>query len=237
MSHLSTERLAALADEPATPAEAAHLAACQTCARERAAHERLLALAHAEQSAIGVPISNWESIAAELAPARLRRLTRYAAGIAASLALVTGGAALGRYSAGATVLPAGSKQAATVADATTAATSPASTTSATPLADSITFSSIDEARAARVRYEALYQNAAAYIAHHDSNSVAPESPAAMRTRLAALDRVNRAMRDAMHRAPYDPVINGYYLTTIGQREQTIRQLNTVLPVGLRINSY
>jgi hypothetical protein len=33
------------------------------------------------------------------------------------------------------------------------------------------------------------------------------------------------------------VINGYYLTTIGQREATIRQLNTVLPASMRITSY
>jgi hypothetical protein len=33
------------------------------------------------------------------------------------------------------------------------------------------------------------------------------------------------------------VINGYYLTTLGQREATLRQLNTALPVSLRLDSY
>jgi len=42
---------------------------------------------------------------------------------------------------------------------------------------------------------------------------------------------------ALNDAPYDPVINGYYLTTVGQREATLRQLNTALPVGMRLTSY
>jgi hypothetical protein len=59
----------------------------------------------------------------------------------------------------------------------------------------------------------------------------------MRTRLAALDQAYRVMGHALDQAPYDPVINGYYLTTLGQREATIRQLNTVLPASMRITSY
>ena len=59
----------------------------------------------------------------------------------------------------------------------------------------------------------------------------------MRTRLAALDRARDVMGEALNEAPYDPVINGYYLTTLGQREATIRQLNTVLPASMRMTSY
>jgi hypothetical protein len=60
---------------------------------------------------------------------------------------------------------------------------------------------------------------------------------AYRSRLAALDRVISASREAMREAPHDPVINGYYLTTIGQREATLRQLNTALPASLRLNDF
>jgi hypothetical protein len=59
----------------------------------------------------------------------------------------------------------------------------------------------------------------------------------MRTRLAALDQANRVMGHALDDAPYDPVINGYYLTTLGQREATIRQLNTALPASMKMTSY
>ena len=45
------------------------------------------------------------------------------------------------------------------------------------------------------------------------------------------------MGEALNDAPYDPVINGYYLTTLGQREATLRQLNTVMPTGMRMTSY
>src|SRR5215207_1492981 len=67
MSHLSTERLAALGDDEPTPAEAAHLAACAECARERDAYRTLVAMAHAERDAVGVPLTRWESIAGALA--------------------------------------------------------------------------------------------------------------------------------------------------------------------------
>ena len=45
MLHLSSERLAELADGEPTVAEAEHLAACAICATERSAHRRLLSLA------------------------------------------------------------------------------------------------------------------------------------------------------------------------------------------------
>jgi hypothetical protein len=55
--------------------------------------------------------------------------------------------------------------------------------------------------------------------------------------LSALDRVQRTMREALNSAPYDPVINDFYLSSFGQREATLRQLNTVLPEGVRLNSF
>jgi hypothetical protein len=60
-----------------------------------------------------------------------------------------------------------------------------------------------------------YQHAAAYLADHDSTAHVDESEA-YRTRLAALDRAGRAMSEALREAPYDPVINRYYLTTLGR---------------------
>jgi hypothetical protein len=82
----------------------------------------------------------------------------------------------------------------------------------------------------------VYEQAAAFLAQHDS-SAASGSPVAYRSRLAALDRVISTTREALREAPHDPVINDYYLTTIGQREVTLRQLNTALPASLRLNSF
>jgi hypothetical protein len=41
----------------------------------------------------------------------------------------------------------------------------------------------------------------------------------------------------MAEAPADPVINGYYLTTLGQREATLRAINTAAPSTERLSSF
>ena len=99
------------------------------------------------------------------------------------------------------------------------------------------FRSIDEARTAQVQSQLLYQASTAFLAQQDTSGRATETPSSMRTRLAALDRAREVMGEALNDAPYDPVINGYYLTTLGQREATLRQLNTVLPASMRMMSY
>src|SRR5215217_4691071 len=131
MSHLSTERLAALGDEEPTAAEAAHLAECAACAREHSAYRTLVAMAHAEHDAIGIPLTRWDSIASALAnepltaePAlgvreaaavdtrrgRTVRFLRTPVRAAAGFLLLAGGAIVGRVSAGAPPLPIGIMQ-------------------------------------------------------------------------------------------------------------------------------
>ena len=235
ISHLPDERLAALFDEPPTSAELAHLASCERCAAERASYRALRELATAEQARIGAPLSSWESLAPALRADgvidtgewRVARRARRFGGIwsqaAAALLIALGGIAYGRYSAVGSVLPEAVRQ----GDALAVAPSP----------DSVSFSSVDEARTAQERYEALYQSAALYLAAHDTVELSPDSPAAMRRRLATLDEVGAMMRQALSESPGDPVINGYYLTTLGQREATLRQLNASLPAGVRVNSF
>src|SRR5258708_5439323 len=76
------------------------------------------------------------------------------------------------------------------------------------LAPDPVFGSGDAARVAQARSEQLYQQAAAFLAQHDSSSVG-DGPVAVRSRLAYVDRVLSATRQAMREAPHDPVINGY----------------------------
>jgi hypothetical protein len=66
MLHLSPERLAALADDDPTAAEAAHLASCARCGTERVAHRTLLAMAHREGGLSGEPLTSWTMVAADL---------------------------------------------------------------------------------------------------------------------------------------------------------------------------
>jgi hypothetical protein len=150
--------------------------------------------------------------------------------IAAGLLLVAGGAMAGRMSAGVDPLPGAARVA-------TNATPLATQNVATKDADSAFFASVDDARAAQQRSELIYQQAAAFLARYDSTTTSAESPVAYRSRLAALDNVLSTTRDAMRKAPHDPVINGYYLTTLGQREATLRQINAATPASFRVNSF
>jgi hypothetical protein len=234
MSHLPTERLAALADEPPTAAELAHLSSCADCARERAAYRSLVKLAASAASSIGAPLTSWDALRSKLLddgaiggePVVVR--SRRAAGrvwlqAAAAVLLVAGGVVAGRVSAGAS-------PASITPDRSVAA-------AALPADSTPHFRSIDEARAAQAQSQLLYQTATAYLAQSDTTTRSAESPAAIRTRLAALDRTRQVLDEALDEAPYDPVINGYYLTTLGQREATLRQLNTVAPASMRLTSY
>ncbi|MDB4885929.1 MAG: hypothetical protein JWN79_1367 [Gemmatimonadetes bacterium] len=245
MPHLSADRLAELGDDAPTSAECAHLAECDACAREREAYVALVRLSHDEHDALALPLTRWERIAAELAlddapappfdlaarrttPRAAPRTTRWPMQVAAGLLLCAGGAVLGRMSAGAEMFP----ERSLAATGRTAAMAAASRL----VSDSGSFASIDEARAAQQRSEMLYEQAAAFLAQHDS-TMGVGSPVAYRSRLAALDQVISTTREALREAPHDPVINNYYLTTIGQREATLRQLNTALPASLRLNSF
>lgn len=244
MSHLSTDRLAALGDEAPTPVESAHLAACEACARERAAYRALVTMAHEERGAIGIPLTRFESIASALTADQVdlvpspratltvvgtsRRYLRAPMRAAAGFLLLAGGVVAGRASAGAPPVPFVGPNTASVA------ATPSRLSSST---DSAAFASIEDARIAQLHSEALYQQAAAFLAEHDTTGAGEGSPVAYRSRLAALDQVISTTREAMRQAPHDPVINGYYLTTLGQREATLRQLNTVLPASLRANSF
>jgi len=239
MQHLHTERLAALGDELPSTEEAAHLAACEACANEVSAYQTLVAMAHAEQEAFGLPLTRWDSIAAVLAedtPPAVRSATptrsnRWMLQIAAGLLLVAGGAMAGRMSTGSGPLPGGTPAVQTAEGLTPVAQPVAQLNS-----DS-TFASVDEARAAQARSEQLYQQATAFLARIDTTGAGDPNPIAYRSRLAALDRVLSTTRDALREAPHDPVINSYYLTTLGQREATLRQINTALPTSFRVNSF
>ncbi len=238
MSHLPTERLAAFVDETPSAEELAHLASCAECARERALFKSLAGLATAESARIGAPLTRWESLRPALVADgvidegrgllfRSRQVRRPWMQAAAAVLLIAGGAMAGRYSANGTVFANSSKPVAAIEPSEMART--ASAVDSTPR-----FASIDEAREARERYQSWYQSAAAYIAERDTTQ---STIAAKRVRLAALDRANQVFGAAMNEAPNDPVITGAYLTTAGQREATLRQLNVVAPASMRIQSY
>ena len=245
--HISGQRLAALADERPTTDEHAHLSRCAECARELEAHRSLLSLAETERGSMGIPLTRWNTLAERLreeglitsdepgsvtaewaSPIKRHYSTRALLRIAAALMLVASGAVIGRASTGAPILPGGI---AGISQPDVARG---------PLAGSVptAYASVEEARRAMDFFAGQYQSAVSFLAANDSTiGSSSETPAVMRTRLSALDRVQRTMGEALKTAPYDPVINGFYLSSFGQREATLRQLNTVLPEGVRLNSF
>jgi hypothetical protein len=245
MSHPSIERLAALADEPPTADEKDHLDRCANCAQEVDAHRSLLAMAGSERGSMGIPLTRWDTLSQALrsdglistepasvtaewqAPVGRKLSTKAWLRFAAAIMLIVSGTIIGRASAGASILPG-------LVDGQT----PATTAGVFPLDSNPTrFASVQEAQQWKSFYADAYQNAVSYLAAHDSASRSAATPAVMRARLSALDRVSRTMREALYDAPYDPVINDFYLNSFGQREATLRQLNAVLPQGVRMNGF
>lgn len=252
MLHLSPERLAALADDEPTGQEATHLAACVSCASERSAHRALLALAQHERTRGAEPLTSWNVLAAELrtegllgepapamslftpaggSPAVRRRGRPVGRGIqrAAAVLLIAGaGVAAGRMSAGAPVIPGGQP-------ATVTATAPSSENAAG--ASLVSYTSTTDAVSTFLRAQREMQQAAAFLAEQEQAGAANYDSDMYRARLAALDGMVSVSRAALYEAPADPVINQYYLATLGAREATMRQIGRTLPAGTQLTPY
>src|SRR5688500_15690447 len=189
------------------------------------------------------PLTDWDTLSARLRAEGLireQRGSRFLSGgwmkAAAAVTLAIGGAAVGRVTAGAPVLP--------VAEVASTAASPAGETAPTSgvangsLASAVTqFASPDEAWEVLNRAGEEYQRASAYLSETNNEIPVPAATDQYRTRLAALDNVMDEMRDAIKAAPQDPVINQFYLATVGAREATLTQLGTVLPARAQLNRF
>jgi hypothetical protein len=261
MLHLSSERLAELADGEPTVAEAEHLAACANCATERSAHQRLLSLAGDERDRIAPPLTNWATLSARLreeqiitdvgpavsgattqtvtvpfvTPRRHQRAWLAGLRVAAGLVLAVGFGALGRMSAGASPAPSG-KEVVSVLNQVVGRAG-RDVLPGTNFGESSPFSSVEDALAALEDSQRKYDRAVAFIAAHDSTESSPEAGDVFRTRLAALDEMAETSRLALSAAPADPVLNQYYISTLGAREITLRQLGSVLTPGKRLSRF
>lgn len=243
MSHIHTDRLAALADEMPTPDEATHLAGCYDCKAEVAAFRRLARLALAAP-AVGEPLTAWSQLGPQLRAAglitegaaaipggatvvpfapRTAGVPRWVLRAAAAVALLVGGAAVGRVTSPAAGAFGG------------ALGGTPAVTAAIPVG---AFESNDQAMRVLGVAQQQYQSAAAYLASQDTSSrFIGLNQDTYRTRLAALDEIAAAARAALYRAPQDPLLNQYYLTTLGAREATLRQIGASLPPTGRLERY
>jgi hypothetical protein len=266
MSHLSIDRLAAIADDTPTADEATHIAGCWDCRAEVAAFRRL-----ARMSAMAPipmePLTAWSTLAPQLRAEGIivdaQRLERqsgqsevrgsahpaptFAGGApvvplmdrrprtqvwmmraAAGVALVVGGAFVGRVTAGVPF-----------------STGPFSTgpfgtvrVEGQPIATAPAFRSANDAMQVLTSAQQQYQDAAAFLASQDTSSrFVGMNQDLYQTRLDALDEIAAATRSALYRAPQDPMLNQYYLTTLGAREATLRQIGATMPATRRLERY
>lgn len=211
MAHLSLEALARLVDEPPTAEEVEHLEACAECRREL---DELIA----QTAALGdlpdlfpPPADAWPALAERLrqeglirSVPRTRRFVFPAMRAAAAVLIFFAGGAAGFLARGELDTPgtmAGLEESGPL-----------------PRIEPVN----DVEQAARILAEAEQSYRAALAQYTELAGIgAGVDPIA---RLAALENIVLTTGRALQEAPADPVINGYHLTALAQREATMRQL-------------
>jgi hypothetical protein len=249
MSHLSLETIGRLVDEAPQPDEKAHLEACAACRTEledmRADLARLQSL-----PAIEPPPGEWQAIEARLdAEGLIRRpglrlswrasALRAAAAIAIFLLGTLSGVAWvgGRSQPLLTAMPGDILPAARPSASAPAMSRPGVQNGArqaalgqspvrvdNPLAAALLQGRMPDTREDAARFlgeaEMLYMDALRRMAELGAGSE-PGDPYA---RLAALEGIAAITRAALGQSPADPVLNGYHITALAQREATLRQI-------------
>jgi hypothetical protein len=194
-----------------------------------------------ERSREQPPLNEWRTIAARAREEGLIRETQASRWwtssqpwlqSAAAVLLLIGGIAIGRATiALPSALPtaANNPTAAVATNVTPSSASlngPANSTSA-----NASFTSADQASAALNQAVKDYQRASEFLAISNGSPGMRDSVAMYSARAAALDKIENATVVALQTAPHDPVINQYYLATMGARVATQQQL--AQPVSLR----
>ncbi len=202
--------------------------------------DQIIADERARQQA---PLNEWRTIAARAREEGLIRESQSRSWIsgrpwiqaAAAMLLLVGGIAIGRTTIAIPSSAQPGSESQQIAGSGTREAGSGGTSGATTASSIAGFASVDDASSTLERAAADYQRASAYLAANPSGPTTVDSSRIYRTRLAALDTVNNAMESALRTAPHDPVINQYYLATMGARAAT-RQM-AARPVGLALRGF
>jgi hypothetical protein len=235
MSHLTLETLARLIDDAPDPTEMGHLDICAQCREDleamRADVIMLQALPDIEPSQ-----AQWIRLEQRLEREGLMRRTwrwqpamlRMAAALVifvlggVSAALVMRPRDTQHLTSNDVPAPVATERAATPTSSATLATTPLTVESApiTPAPAERRMARTAEEAAAQLRTaESDYLSALTRFAELSGHAEEGDPVA----RLAALESIVATTRAALGRAPADPVINGYHLTAVAQRDALLRQ--------------
>ena len=235
MSHLTLETLARLVDEAPDPTENGHLDICEECRTE-------LEALRADAAALrGLPdphppIAAWVALEQRLDREGLLRKTRWqqhAMRIAAVLVVFVLGSVVGGMFMRPEVGPVATTQQQQLTMPAAAVSQPVSNDTprspavmaAAPLAGprvAVRPAATAEEALARLRdAESAYLSALNRVSDFNGRADTTDPVA----RLAALESIVATTRAALGQAPADPVINGYHLTAVAQRDATLRQLS------------
>jgi hypothetical protein len=188
--------------------------------------EKLDELVAAERERQQPPLNDWRTIAARAREEGLIRESSsggWASGqpwmrAAAAVLLLVGGIAIGRT---------------TIALPSSSAVNRSPSQSAAPNTGDASFASVEEASASLDNAREEYERASRFLAANNTSTSNNDSSAIYTARLAALDQVVNATENALQKtAPHDPVINQYYLATMGARVAT-QQMVARPVVGLK----
>ena len=176
------------------------------------------------------PLNEWRTIAARAREEGLIRESQSSRAwsssqpwrqAAAAVLILVGGIAIGRTTI---ALPSDASAIASIAPA------PAASTVNTASAAS-SFSSLEEASRTLDRAVSDYQRASQFLAANNATNGPRDSLSIYAARVAALDKIEDATERALQTAPHDPVINQYYLATMGARVATEQMV--ARPVALK----
>ncbi len=251
MQHLTLEAIARLVDESPDPGEAFHLRECLTCRREleemRALTEDLAQLADPEPSprawaALESRMVEEGLVRRRAIPPREHAWLRVAASV--SLLVLGGAAGAAIWGGGgpglATVEPVPLQPVAAApspewvpADVPPVSEDPAPGMARTVAEEPTAHPAAPRRESDGGAREARRRDAAAALRNAERDYLvalaeyaraASEEDADPVTRLATLEGLVRATRYALERAPDDPLINGYHLAAMGQRDAILRQI-------------
>jgi len=204
--HLDPETLARLVDEAPEDDEREHLDRCAACRGELAAMRTQTDLL-AELPSIPAPDRVWTRVRHRLAGEGLisaNAADGHRGSRRPATWMLRAAAYLGLFLAGA---------------ATTAALGGSRGTGAEPAATLVAADAVEAERMLRDAEEAYVSALGQYQALTGAGLEGDPS-----ARLAALEGILLSTGAALEAAPADPMINGYYLSAIGQREAMLRQI-------------